>query len=115
MKNIPDTGFEQILSGNFIVSAILAHTGIVGDEDTLLMIDPSLSKEFNDFVENEKILYKFGKMVGKQFVSWRLCLVDYDHFSQVGQIRLLDMWSDPFLWKGETIFCSPHKRIGIEM
>ncbi len=63
--NIPDVGFEHAVSGNFTVPAILAHSGIRGEEDTLLILDPALLNDFPNFQENTIILYNFGKMAGK--------------------------------------------------
>jgi len=111
MKNIPDQGFEQTSIGNFCISAFLAHTGIRGDEDTLLILNPSFSEDFNDFNENIHILYKFGKLANRQFVSWQDALVDLDHFNKTGEFLVLQKWSSPILWKGEIIICSPNKRI----
>lgn len=111
MENIPNQGFEKTSNGNFTISAIFAHSGIVGDEDTLFMIDPKLNEDFNDFHENIKILYEFGKMVGKQFVSWQDALVDLDYFNQTGEVLVLQRWMNPILWKGEIVYCSPNKRI----
>ena len=112
MKNIPDAGFEQALSGNFTVPAILAHSGIRGDEDELLILDPDLIKEFCDFRENTSILYEFAKMTERRFVSWQNALVDLN-FNGTGQVVVLQQWMNPIPWTREIIRCSPNKRIEI--
>ena len=112
MKNIPDIGFDQALNGNFTVAAILAHSGISGDEADLLVLDPNLSKEFDDFRENTNILYEFAKMTGKRFASWQDALVD-TNFNQTGKVVVLQKWCKPVLWEREIIYCSPNKRIEI--
>lgn len=115
MKNIPDQGFEKAANGNFVISAILAHSGIVGDDDVLLMIDPNICKDFDDYCENIKILYEFGKIfgakTGKGFVTWLDVLVDLDHLNQTGEVIILPKWKNLFLWEGGIVYCSPNKRI----
>ena len=110
MKNIPDGGFGQVSSGNFAVPAILAHSGIRGDEDALFILSPDLVKEFCDFRENMGILYEFAKMAGKQFGGWQDALVDLN-FNGTGQVVVLQRWMDPIPWTREIIRCSPNKRI----
>lgn len=110
MKNIPDKWFEQRSEANFCVVAILAHSGIVGDEDDLLVFDPKLSQEFSDFGENIHLLYEFAKMRGKRFVSWQEALVDLN-FNQTGEVMVLQKWCNPIPWDREIVYCSPNKRI----
>lgn len=110
MKNIPDAGFEQALSGNFSIPAILAHSGIRGDEDILFILDPNLIEEFCDFEENTKILYQFSKMTGKRFASWQEALVDLN-FNGTEQAVVMQRWMNPLPWTREIIHCSPNKRI----
>jgi len=111
MKHTTDDGFDQASSGNFTEAAILAHSGIVGEEDELFMLNPKVSQDFNDFDEKIKILYQFAKTRGK-FVSWRNALVNLD-FNQTGQIVILPQWLNPEPWKGVVHYCFPNK--GIEM
>lgn len=110
MKNIPDGNYEQAFRGNFNVAAIIAHSGIVGDEDDLLVLNPKLSQEFDDFRENTNILYEFAKMRGKRFASWKNVLVDLN-FKQTGKVMVLQAWCNPAPWKREIVYCSPNRRI----
>ncbi len=108
--NIPEVGFEHAVSGNFTVPAILAHSGIRGEEDTLLILDPAILNDFPNFQENTIILYEFGKMAGKQFVSWQDALVDLN-YQGTEKTFVLQQWMKPIPWTREIICCTPNKRI----
>ena len=105
----PGCGFDQALGGNFIEPAILANTGIVGDQGELFMLDRDSSSKFKGYEEKRDVLLLFGKECGR-FVSWQDVLANPD-FDQADQIMILPKWNNPLLWKGTVHFCKPNKQL----
>jgi hypothetical protein len=101
-------GFEIPAEGNFHLVAILAHSGIVGDEDELYI----LNSEFEGtYKEQTYILVEFAKLQGK-ITSWHNCLVD-PNYNNTNKIMILLKWCNPVPWKGEVNYCVPNKRITV--
>jgi len=110
LENIPDTGFDEATQGSFNFIGIFAHTGIVGDSDDLLLLDPEISQKLNEYDVCLEILYQFGKLTGKGFVSSQEALIDSDYY-QNGQLMILRKFFSPRIWIGKTIFCSPNDKL----
>ena len=117
INNIPDTGFEEVDKGNFNFIGIRAHSGFRGDKDDLLILNPSVSQEINDFGACIKILYELGKVYGRSFVSWQEVLIDADHY-QNGKLLVLQRHFSPCIWdnhqnswQGEVILCTPNDKL----
>ena len=110
MKNIPDTGFNEATQGSFNFIGIIAHSGIVGDSNDLLLLDPEISQKLNDFDVCVEILYQLGKLTGKNFSSWQEALIDSGCY-QKGQLMILQRHFSPVVWKDKTILCSPNDKL----
>ena len=102
-------GFEIPAKGNFNVTAILAHSSIVGEEDELFVLDSNFQGKFKEQIS---ILYQFAKFQGK-FSTWHDCLVDLD-YCKTGQIMVLLKWfSSPISWNREVNYCIPNEGITV--
>lgn len=110
MQNIPSTGFDEASKGNFNFIGIIAHSGIAGDSDDLLLLDPEISQKLNDFDVCVEILYQLGKLTGKRFCSWQEALIDSEYY-QNSQLIILQRHLSPKTWKGKTILCSPNDKL----
>ena len=110
MENIPYTGFDEADQGCFNIMGIIGHSGIVGDSDYLLLLDPEISQKLNDFDVCYQILYQLGKLTGKGFGSGYEALIDSDYYLK-GQIMILQRHFSPVIWTGETILCSPNDKL----
>jgi hypothetical protein len=111
MQNIPDTGFEEASRGSFNFIGVLFHTGVIGDNDDLFVLDPKISQRLNDFDVCFEILYQLSKLRGRPYVSWQEVLIDSDYY-QRGQLMILRRhFYSPEIWTGETNFCSPNDKL----
>lgn len=103
-------GFEIPTEGNFHLPAMLAHTGIIGEEDKLYVLN---SEYKGTYKEKIGILYQFAKLnQAGRFTSWHDCLVD-PNYDNTGKIMILPKWCNPVPWKREVNYCVPNEGITV--
>lgn len=117
MNGIPDTGFEEADKGNFNFVGIRAYSGVRNDKDDLLILNPEVSQQINDFRICIQILYQLAKLRGRNFVSWNEVLIDADQY-QLERVVFLQRHFSPntwdnhlYSWQGEIVICSPNDEL----
>lgn len=106
MENLAMSNSEKSLVKSDLLIGMLVHSGIVDDQDSLLVLDPKIS-ELVTSEQGSNILYEMGKLTGKPFVSFRNVQVGLN-FNQSKENMIFEQFFDPYCWKGELIICSPN-------
>ncbi len=101
--------FEKSKGGNFTEVAIVAHSGIVGDDDRIIIFNSRVDLPLN-FDTKVKILYEFGKLLDIPMISFQEAIVDLN-FNQTGKILYCQKHFEPNIWNGEIIYCSPNDKL----
>ncbi len=109
-KKITNNDSPSIVSPvSKLLIGITVHTGIRGDKDDLLVLDPKIAQSLS-YEQGIEALIQFGKLTGKDFGSFQKVQVDLN-FNQTGKLMILQEYYNPRSCEGEVIHCSPNDKL----
>lgn len=109
-KNIDNNDSSAVVNpdSNLLIG-ITVCTGIRGDKDDLLVLDPKIAQSLS-YEQSIEALIQFGKLTGKDFASFQKVQVDLN-FNQTGKLMILQEYYNPYPCEGEVIHCSPNDKL----